>query len=89
MTKTAQLPTTDAGRQYHLGVGPDEVAQHVLLVGDPERARRVAARFESVELERVNREFITITGRLGGRRRPLREREDLIYRVTRLRCNCM
>lgn len=71
MTKTAQLPTTDAGRQYHLGVGPDEVAQHVLLVGDPERARRVAARFESVELERVNREFITITGRLGGRRRTV------------------
>lgn len=50
------------GRQYHIALAPGEVARHIILVGDPERARRVAARFERVELERTNREYITITG---------------------------
>ncbi len=68
---SAEQPTMDSGQQYHLAVGPGEVAKHVLLVGDPERARRVASRFESVELERVHREFITITGTLNGRRRTV------------------
>ena len=71
MSISAQLPTDDDGRQYHLGVGPGDVARHVLLVGDPDRARRVAERFDEVELERVRREFITITGTLGGRRRTV------------------
>ena len=70
-SSSASQPTTDSGQQYHLLVGPGDVAKHVLLVGDPERARRVAARFEHVELERVHREFITITGTLKGRRRTV------------------
>ncbi|HEY8378415.1 MAG TPA: hypothetical protein VIK91_18085, partial [Nannocystis sp.] len=50
------------GRQYHIGLAPGEVADSVILVGDPERAYRVAAMFETVELERKNREYVTITG---------------------------
>ena len=56
------------GRQYHIGLAPGEVARHVILVGDPERARRVAAGFERVELERSNREYVTITGEHRGLR---------------------
>ena len=59
---SARAPQTQGRRQYHLGVAPGEVAQHVLLVGDPARARKVAARFDEIELERSHREFITITG---------------------------
>ncbi|MCY1055298.1 nucleoside phosphorylase [Nannocystis sp. SCPEA4] len=56
------------GRQYHIALKPGEVARHIILVGDPERARRVAGTFESIELERTNREYVTITGRHQGLR---------------------
>lgn len=50
------------GRQYHIGLAPGEVAPWILLVGDPDRARLVAERFEKVELTRGSREYVTITG---------------------------
>jgi uridine phosphorylase len=53
---------TRAGRQYHLGVGPGDVAANVMLVGDPARAEKVAARFEKRRGEWRHREFVTITG---------------------------
>lgn len=56
------------GRQYHIALAPGEVARHIILVGDPERARRVASNFDSVELERTNREYVTITGHHRGLR---------------------
>jgi uridine phosphorylase len=56
------------GRQYHIALAPGEVARHIILVGDPERARRGASNFDSVELERTNREYVTITGRHRGLR---------------------
>ena len=56
------------GRPYHIGVGPGEVADQILLVGDPARAKRAAARFSSVEGEWQNREFTTITGLFEGTR---------------------
>lgn len=56
------------GRQYHIGLAPGEVAPRILMVGDPARARRVAGLFDSVELERSNREYLTFTGTHGGLR---------------------
>jgi uridine phosphorylase len=60
------LPATD--RQYHIDLGPGELAQYILLPGDPDRTDRIARRFESVELERRHREFASVTGTFGGRR---------------------
>lgn len=54
-------------RQYHLGVGPEDVAPRVMLVGDPGRADKVAAHFESRRGEWRHREYVTITGRYRGR----------------------
>jgi uridine phosphorylase len=54
------------GRVYHLGLAPGELAPIVLLCGDPARAQRVAARFESVRCRRRHREFVTFTGRHAG-----------------------
>ena len=59
---SADSPVSPAGRQYHVGVGPGEVAPRVLLVGDPARAERVARRFQKRRGEWRNREFVTITG---------------------------
>ncbi len=55
-------------RQYHIALGPGELAEHILLPGDPDRTARIAARLDTIELERRNREFATVTGTYAGRR---------------------
>ncbi len=50
------------GRLYHLGIAPHEVAGRVFLAGDPARAFKVAAQFDSVDHEVRNREYVTLTG---------------------------
>jgi uridine phosphorylase len=49
-------------RQYHIGLGPGELAEYILLPGDPDRTSRIAARLDTVELENRHREFATVTG---------------------------
>jgi uridine phosphorylase len=60
------LPTGE--RQYHIGLGPGELAEYILLPGDPDRTARIATRLDSIELERRNREFATVTGSYRGLR---------------------
>ncbi len=55
-------------RQYHIDLGPGELAEYVLLPGDPDRTARIATRLESIELERRNREFASVTGMYKGLR---------------------
>ncbi len=55
-------------RQYHIGLGPGELAEYILLPGDPDRTARIATRLDSIELERRNREFATVTGTYRGQR---------------------
>jgi uridine phosphorylase len=55
-------------RQYHIGLERGELAEYLILVGDPGRVAKVASRFESVELERSSREITTATGTYRGMR---------------------
>jgi uridine phosphorylase len=55
-------------RQYHIGLGPGELAEYILLPGDPDRTALIAARLDSVELERRHREFASVTGTYRGER---------------------
>ena len=55
-------------RQYHIGLGPGDLAEYILLPGDPERTARIATRFDSIELEHQHREFATVTGTFRGER---------------------
>lgn len=64
---SAERVQTREGRQYHLGVAPGELAELILLVGDPERAARVAQHFEAVRFENNNREYRVYTGSQRGR----------------------
>jgi len=50
------------GRQYHIGLMPGELAETILLCGDPTRAGRVSGLFDDVRLSRAHREFVTHTG---------------------------
>jgi uridine phosphorylase len=55
-------------RQYHIGLGPGEVADYILLPGDQDRVERVASRFDSVERTHRHREFASATGLYRGQR---------------------
>jgi uridine phosphorylase len=55
-------------RQYHIGLGPGELAEYILLPGDPDRTSRIASRFESIEVEQRHREFASVTGQFRGQR---------------------
>lgn len=55
-------------RQYHIDLGPGELAEYILLPGDPDRTARIATRLDSIELERRNREFASVTGTYKGLR---------------------
>ena len=55
-------------RQYHIDLGPGEVAEYILLPGDPDRTSRIARLLDDVELERRHREFASVTGTYRGQR---------------------
>ncbi len=55
-------------RQYHIGLGPGQLAEYILLPGDPDRTARIASRLDSVELEHRHREFASVTGSYRGQR---------------------
>ncbi len=55
-------------RQYHIGLGPGELADYILLPGDQDRVARVAERFDSVERTHRHREFASATGLYRGQR---------------------
>lgn len=63
----ADAPRT-GDRQYHIALERGELAEYILLVGDPGRVAKVSAGWDSVELERSNREFATATGTYRGMR---------------------
>ncbi len=58
--------TEGSGKQYHIGVGPGDVGEYVLMPGDPKRCAAIASRFENAELVGDSREFTTYSGFLDG-----------------------
>ena len=56
------------GSVFHLHVKPQELADKVILVGDPGRVDLVASHFDSRECEVESREFHTVTGTYRGKR---------------------
>lgn len=56
------------GSVFHLHVKPEQLADKVILVGDPGRVPTVAAHFDTMECDIASREFRTITGTFKGKR---------------------
>lgn len=56
------------GSVFHLHVKPEQLADKVILVGDPGRVSLVASHFEKVECDIQSREFHSITGSYQGKR---------------------
>lgn len=69
----SQIPSSELiinsdGSIFHLHIKPEELADTVILVGDPGRVELVASFFDSREFIRSSREFVTVTGSYKGKR---------------------
>lgn len=64
----SELIINEDGSAFHLHVRPEQLADKVILVGDPGRVNLVASHFDSRECEIQSREFHTITGTYQGKR---------------------
>lgn len=66
--EASELVLDAAGGVYHLGLHPDQIGDIIFIAGDPGRIARISERFDRVDHKVQNREFVTHTGELGGRR---------------------
>ena len=64
----SQLVLNNEGAIYHLNLHPDDIADDIILVGDPGRVNEIAAFFDKIEVKRQNRELVTRTGWFNGKR---------------------
>lgn len=64
----SELIINPDGTIFHLHLLPEQLADKVILVGDPGRVALVASHFDTVECEVESREFKTVTGTYGGKR---------------------
>jgi uridine phosphorylase len=64
----SELIINSRGAVYHLDVRPEELADTIITVGDPDRVGEVSKHFDSVETKRNHREFVTHTGYIGKKR---------------------
>ncbi len=66
--KLSELIRNADGSIYHLNLLPSDIATTIITVGDPDRVSEVSKFFDTIELKKGKREFITHTGTLKGKR---------------------
>lgn len=64
----SELIINERGAVYHLNCRPEELAQTIITVGDPDRVAEVSKYFDRIEFKNNHREFVTHTGCLGNKR---------------------
>lgn len=64
----SELIINSRGAVYHLNLRPEELADIIITVGDPDRVKEVSKHFDSIEVKQQHREFVTHTGIIGSRR---------------------
>lgn len=64
----SELIINSDGSIFHLHLRPEQMADKIVLVGDPGRVDRVASHFDTKECEVSNREFRSVTGTYKGKR---------------------
>lgn len=64
----SELIINDDGSSFHLHIRPDQLADKVVMCGDPDRVDTIASFFDSRECDVQSREFHTITGTYHGKR---------------------
>lgn len=64
----SELVLNEDGSVYHLNLLPEDIAEKIILVGDPDRVPKVSKYFDKIEIKKNKREFYTHTGTLRGER---------------------
>ena len=64
----SELIINDRGAVYHVNCRPEEIADTIITVGDPDRVKEVSKHFDKIEFQNNHREFVTHTGYLGKKR---------------------
>lgn len=64
----SELIINPRGAVYHLDLRPDEVAETIITVGDPDRVKVVSKYFDVIEVKQQHREFVSHTGIFNGKR---------------------
>ena len=64
----SEMILNSRGAIYHLDVRPEEIANTIITVGDPDRVKEVSKYFDKIEHTCKHREFVTHTGLLGNKR---------------------
>lgn len=64
----SELIINDDGTIFHLHLLPKQLADTIILVGDPARVEQIASLFEQEECRAANREFKSVTGYYKGKR---------------------
>jgi uridine phosphorylase len=68
MIADTELILNADGSIYHLNLRPEDLAHTIILVGDQDRVPIVSKYFDTIEVRKGKREFITHTGTLRGKR---------------------
>lgn len=70
MTRIAEseLILNPDGSVYHLHLRPEDIAETIITVGDPDRVLEVSKHFDSIEVKKQKREFATHTGYIDNKR---------------------
>jgi uridine phosphorylase len=64
----SELIINNRGAVYHLNLRPEELANTIITVGDPDRVAELSKHFDHIEGKYQHREFITHTGTIGNKR---------------------
>jgi uridine phosphorylase len=64
----SELIINEDGSAFHIHIKPEELADIVILVGDPGRVAMVGEYLSDKEFERQSREFVSTTGKYRGKR---------------------
>ena len=68
MIGESELIINDDGSVFHLHIRPEELADDIILVGDPGRVDMISGYLDDKEFRRQSREFVTVTGKYRGKR---------------------
>ena len=65
---SSELIINDDGSVFHLHILPEDLADIVIMMGDPTRVNSISKFFDKIEVAKQSREFVTVTGMYHGKR---------------------
>jgi len=68
MIKSSELIINADGSIFHLHLKPEQIADNIILVGDPGRVEMIGKMLTDIEFQEQNREFVSTTGKYCGKR---------------------